>query len=184
MLENAERCLDLLERLPRAHALEKAPAPEPAPAPRAPEPAAAPPSVMKVDEERSDPELLEVFIEEAKEELANIQQRLPLWVENTKNTEALIAVRRSFHTLKGSGRMVGAQLLGEFSWSIENLLNRIINQTLTATPAMLEFITEAATGLPQLVEQLEIGIAPRVDIHAFMKRAEAFAGGETAGDGG
>ena len=33
-------------------------------------------------------------------------------------------MRRSFHTLKGSGRMVGAQLIGEFAWSIENLLNR------------------------------------------------------------
>jgi chemosensory pili system protein ChpA (sensor histidine kinase/response regulator) len=183
MLENAERCLDLLERLPRAHAVTPVPAPAPA---RAPAPAPAPakrtpaeaPSVMKVDEERSDPELVEVFIEEAKEELENIQARLPLWIENTENSEALIAVRRSFHTLKGSGRMVGAQLLGEFAWSIENLLNRIINQTLATSPAMLEFISEAAGAMPALVEQLEIGIAPRVDIHALMKRAQAFAGGE------
>jgi chemosensory pili system protein ChpA (sensor histidine kinase/response regulator) len=186
MLENAERCLDLLERLPRAQAVAQAPAPvevlKPAPAPRAPQRATASPSVMKVDEERSDPELVEVFIEEAKEELANIQARLPLWIENMENSEALIAVRRSFHTLKGSGRMVGAQLLGEFAWSIESLLNRIINQTLTATSAMLEFIAEAASALPALIEQLEIGIAPRVDIHVLMKRAEAFAGGEAAAE--
>ena len=44
-------------------------------------------------------------------------------------------MRRSFHTLKGSGRMVGAQLLGEFCWSVENLLNRIIDKTLARTPA-------------------------------------------------
>jgi chemosensory pili system protein ChpA (sensor histidine kinase/response regulator) len=137
---------------------------------------------MKVDEERSDPELVEVFIEEAKEELENIRARLPLWIENTENSEALIAVRRSFHTLKGSGRMVGAQLLGEFAWSVENLLNRIINQTLATTPAMLEFIGEAAAAMPELVEQLEIGIAPRVDVHALMKRAEAFAGGDAAAE--
>jgi chemosensory pili system protein ChpA (sensor histidine kinase/response regulator) len=185
MLENAERCLDLLERLPRVQAVTpvsapaRAPAPAPAPARRAP---AEAPSVMKVDEERSDPELVEVFIEEAKEELENIQARLPLWIENTENSEALIAVRRSFHTLKGSGRMVGAQLLGEFAWSIENLLNRIINQTLATSPAMLEFISEAAGAMPALVEQLEIGIAPRVDIHALMKRAQGFAGGEPGGE--
>jgi chemosensory pili system protein ChpA (sensor histidine kinase/response regulator) len=188
MLENAERCLDLLERLPRAQAVAPASSPQPKPEPR-PEPAAvtpvraaAPPSVMKVDEERSDPELVEVFIEEAKEELENIRARLPLWIENTENSEALIAVRRSFHTLKGSGRMVGAQLLGEFAWSVENLLNRIINQTLATTPAMLEFIGEAAAAMPELVEQLEIGIAPRVDVHALMKRAEAFAGGDAAAE--
>jgi chemosensory pili system protein ChpA (sensor histidine kinase/response regulator) len=188
MLENAERCLDLLERLPRAQAVAAPPAPdvepepEPEPMPVAPAPAAAPPSVMKVDEDRSDPELVEVFIEEAKEELENIQARLPLWIENTENSEALIAVRRSFHTLKGSGRMVGAQLLGEFAWSVENLLNRIINQTLATTPPMLEFIGEAAGAMPELVEQLEIGIAPRVDVHGLMKRAEAFAGGDAAAE--
>jgi chemosensory pili system protein ChpA (sensor histidine kinase/response regulator) len=193
MLENAERCLDLLERLPRAQAIGPAPepsltparTPEPAPEPT-PEPASAPapaaPSVMKVDEERSDPELVEIFIEEAKEELENIRARLPLWIENNQNSEALIAVRRSFHTLKGSGRMVGAQLLGAYAWSIENLLNRIINQTLAPTPEMLDFIGEAAAAMPSLVEQLEIGIAPRVDVHALMTRAQAFAGGEVGAE--
>jgi chemosensory pili system protein ChpA (sensor histidine kinase/response regulator) len=103
---------------------------------------------------------------------------LPLWIENPENSEALIAVRRSFHTLKGSGRMVGAQLLGEFAWSVENLLNRLINQTLVASSAMLAFVNEAAAALPALIEQLEIGIAPSFDVHLLMKRAEAFAAGD------
>ncbi len=99
---------------------------------------------MEVDQDRSDPELVELFIEEAKEEVANIARQLPAWTTDLRNSEALIAVRRSFHTLKGSGRMVGAQLIGEFAWSIENLLNRLINQTLSATPAMVEFVATAA----------------------------------------
>jgi chemotaxis protein histidine kinase CheA len=33
-------------------------------------------------------------------------------------------VRRAFHTLKGSGRMVGATDISEFAWAIENLLNK------------------------------------------------------------
>ena len=44
------------------------------------------------------------------------------------SSDALVTVRRSFHTLKGSGRMVGARDLGEFAWSIENLLNRAARQ--------------------------------------------------------
>ena len=52
--------------------------------------------------------------------------------------EALTTVRRAFHTLKGSGRMVGARDLGEFAWSIENLLNRVLDNTLTRSPAILE----------------------------------------------
>jgi chemosensory pili system protein ChpA (sensor histidine kinase/response regulator) len=187
MLENAERCLDLLEQLPAVKPVEPvkaaaSPAAKPAPVaapPPAPQPTArTPPRVMQVEEDRSDPELVEVFIEEAKEEIANIERNLPLWSVNRENTEALIATRRSFHTLKGSGRMVGAQLLGEFAWSIENLLNRVINQTLDVTPAMVAFVGEATGALPQLLEQLEIGIAPKIDVQLLMKRAEAFAAGD------
>ncbi len=104
----------------------------------------APPSVMQVEEGRSDPELVEVFIEEAKEEIASIERNLPLWIRDRANSEALITTRRSFHTLKGSGRMVGAQLIGEFAWSVENLLNKLINQTLEPTPSMLAFLLEAS----------------------------------------
>jgi chemosensory pili system protein ChpA (sensor histidine kinase/response regulator) len=187
MLENAERCLDLLETLPvtkpaaptaaPAAAAAAAPAPPP-PRPPAPKPAPPAPSVMEVAEDRSDPEIVEVFIEEAKEEIANIQRTLPAWVADRNNSEALIATRRSFHTLKGSGRMVGAQLVGEFAWSIENLLNRVINQTLEATSAMIAFVTEASAALPQLIEQLEVGVQPKIDVQLLMKQAGAFAEGD------
>src|SRR5262249_46537395 len=135
MLDNAERCLDLLETLPIVKPpVKAADAPPPPPKPKEP---ARKPSVMEVDEDRSDPELVELFIEEAKEEIARMGRQLPVWAQNGENSEALIAARRSSHTLKGSGRMVGPQLLGEYAWNLENLLNRLINQTLEPTPAML-----------------------------------------------
>jgi chemosensory pili system protein ChpA (sensor histidine kinase/response regulator) len=183
MLDNADRCLDLLETLPMAKpapAAGQAPAEVAAAAPPPAAKAAAkpPPSVMQVEEGRSDPELVEIFIEEAKEEIENVRRNLPLWTADRANSEALIGARRSFHTLKGSGRMVGAQLIGEFAWSIENLLNRLINQTLEPTPSMVAFITEASAALPQLLEQLEIGKPPKVDVQLLMKQAEAFAAGD------
>ena len=177
MLDNAERCLDLLETLPAVKVPPAAAAAMPPPLP-APKPPARRPVVMEVDEHRSDPELVEVFIEESKEEIVNIGKNLPMWAANLENSEALIAVRRSFHTLKGSGRMVGAQLIGEFAWSIENLLNRIINQTLEPTPPTVAFTIEAVKALPQLIEQLEIGLVPKIDVHLLMKQAEAFAEGD------
>jgi chemosensory pili system protein ChpA (sensor histidine kinase/response regulator) len=134
---------------------------------------------MQVEEGgRSDPEIVEVFIEEAKEEIASIQRNLPAWAADLTNTEALISTRRSFHTLKGSGRMVGAQLIGEFAWSIENLLNKVINQTLEPTPSMIAFVSSASAALPQLIEQLEIGRPPKLDVQKLMKQAESFADGD------
>src|SRR5208282_5958119 len=65
-----------------------------------------------------DPELVALFIEEAREEIAKINELFPRWDENPLDQDALIRVRRSFHTLKGSGRMVGARQIGEFGWAI------------------------------------------------------------------
>ena len=133
---------------------------------------------MSQDAEHIDPELLEIFIEEAKEEYAAIKRKLPVWIDEPDNMEALITVRRSFHTLKGSGRMVGAERIGEFCWSLENLLNRLINRTLIRTPPMMDFIVEASAAVPELIEQLEIGAAPSADISLLIARANAFTEGD------
>jgi chemosensory pili system protein ChpA (sensor histidine kinase/response regulator) len=137
-----------------------------------------PTPVVAPDAEHLDPELLELFIEEAKEEIATIKRDLPVWAESPDDMETLITVRRSFHTLKGSGRMVGAERIGEYCWSVENLLNRLINRTLGRTPPMVAFVLEAAAVVPELVEQLEVGTEPESDISLLMARANAFAEGD------
>ncbi len=153
-----------LERAKRAHA-----ATQPAIALEPAEPA-----------ESVDPQFLELFIEEAKEEIASIQRGFPLWDQNPMDLESLASLRRSFHTLKGSGRMVGARLIAEFAWSIENLLNRIIDKTLSRTPGMMTLLRSAVAALPQLVEQLETGRQNAVPLDAIMARASAYADGREA----
>lgn len=137
-----------------------------------------PAPVVAQTAEPLDPELLELFIEEAKEEIGTINRNLPQWAEAPDDMETLITVRRSFHTLKGSGRMVGAERIGEYAWSIESLLNRLINKTLVRTPPMVDFILAAAKALPELVEQLEVGTEPKTDISLIMARANAFGEGD------
>jgi chemosensory pili system protein ChpA (sensor histidine kinase/response regulator) len=124
-----------------------------------------------------DPQFVELFIEEAKEEIASIHQFFPMWDQNPMDFESLGVLRRSFHTLKGSGRMVGARPIAEFGWSIENLLNRIIDKTLTRTPGMMLLLRNAVAALPQLVEQLELGRPPTAPISDLMARAFAFSEG-------
>ena len=124
-----------------------------------------------------DPEFVELFIEEAKEEVASIQRCFPLWDQNPMDLESLGVLRRSFHTLKGSGRMVGARLIAEFGWSIENLLNRLIDKTLSRTPGMMALLRSAVVELPRLVEQLETGGETLAPVSALMSRAFAYADG-------
>ena len=121
--------------------------------------AATNPLIAVPEPEPVDPQFVELFIEEAKEEIASIQSSFPQWDQNPMDLESLALMRRSFHTLKGSGRMVGARAIAEFGWSIENLLNRIIDKTLSRTPGMMALLRSAVAALPQLVEQLETGAA-------------------------
>jgi len=130
-----------------------------------------------------DPQFVELFIEEAKEEIATIQNSFPLWDQNPMDVESLAVMRRSFHTLKGSGRMVGARSIAEFGWAVENLLNRIIDKTLSRTPAMMALLRSAVAALPPLVEQLETGRAHDVPVEAIMARAFAFADGRETDHG-
>jgi chemosensory pili system protein ChpA (sensor histidine kinase/response regulator) len=130
-----------------------------------------------------DPQFVELFIEEAKEEIASIQSSFPQWDQNPMDLESLGLMRRSFHTLKGSGRMVGAGAIAEFGWSIENLLNRIIDKTLSRTPGMMALLRSSVAALPQLVEQLETGRPGTVAVEALMSRAFALADGRDADQG-
>lgn len=177
MLDNAERCLKVLDA-GGLRPVEPQPRKPSAPKPKVVSAPKAPPPVMAAGDDRSDPELVELFIEEAKEEVEKIASQLPLWLDNANNSEALINARRSFHTLKGSGRMVGAHLLGEFAWSVENLLNRLINQTLELTDPLGGFLKDCIAALPQLVDQLELGTQPKADVPLLMKQADAFAEGD------
>jgi chemosensory pili system protein ChpA (sensor histidine kinase/response regulator) len=139
--------------------------------------AATNPLIVVPTPESVDPQFVELFIEEAKEEIASVQATFPLWDQNPMDLESLSSIRRSFHTLKGSGRMVGARTIAEFAWSIENLLNRIIDKTMSRTPGMMGLLRNAVAALPQLVEQLETGRQSSTPIEALMSRAFAFADG-------
>jgi chemosensory pili system protein ChpA (sensor histidine kinase/response regulator) len=129
--------------------------------------------------ETADPELLKLFIEEAREELAKITLHFHEWEQNPLEREALVTVRRSFHTLKGSGRMVGARELAEFSWSIENLLNRLLDNTLLRSQEILGTLRSAVAALPHLVDQLETGRAEAHEAATILTRAHALASSQT-----
>lgn len=58
----------------------------------------------------------------------------------SENTATLTEIRRHFHTLKGSGRMIGAKSSAELAWTVEDTLNRVINQTLKLTPAIQSYV--------------------------------------------
>ncbi len=97
-------------------------------------------------------EIIEIFTEEAEEVQATIAEYLPIWADGFSDENALVELRRAFHTLKGSGRLVKASDIGELSWSIENLLNRVLDKTLKPEKIQIDIIKKALELLPPMVE--------------------------------
>ncbi|WP_442512442.1 Hpt domain-containing protein, partial [Novilysobacter longmucuonensis] len=125
-----------------------------------------------------DDEIREVFLEELEEEIANLGQMLPPWRAAPDNAELLRPIRRVFHTLKGSGRLVGAKTLGEFSWKVENMLNRVLDGTRGASPAVIALVGQAHQVLPQLHAALHGSASISADLAGIQAVADRLAAGE------
>ncbi len=99
-----------------------------------------------------DDEIIEIFIEEAGEVLETLAEYYPLWRAKESDQDSLVIIRRAFHTLKGSGRMVEAFDIGELAWSVENMMNRVIDRTIKVTPHLHHLIDGVIEVVPTLVE--------------------------------
>ncbi|ENW82825.1 hypothetical protein F909_01096 [Acinetobacter sp. ANC 3929] len=87
-----------------------------------------------------DAEILEIFIEELDEIFVELEPLLVQWTEQPHQQDVLTDIRRHFHTLKGSGRMVGAKSSGELAWTVEDTLNRVIAGTITLNTDIQRYI--------------------------------------------
>ena len=125
-----------------------------------------------------DDEIREIFLEEFGEEIDNLDQLLPPWRRTPEDSELLRPIRRVFHTLKGSGRLVGAKTLGEFSWHVENMLNRVLDGSRPASHAVVTFVGQTREALPQLHAALRGEAAISVDLAAMEAVADRLAAGE------
>ena len=125
-----------------------------------------------------DDEIRDVFLEEFEEEIGNLDAMLPAWRANPDELERLRPIRRVFHTLKGSGRLVGARTLGEFSWKIENMLNRVLDGSHAASPAVIAMVDQAFYTLPQLHAALRGEGMVTADLDAIQAMADRVAAGE------
>ena len=113
------------------------------------------PAVVIVD--KVDAELLGIYLEEAEEVLGNIAAHLDRLRGNNADLDAFITIRRGFHTLKGSGRMVGLNVLGEAAWTVEQALNWRLQEEHPVTAAVLDLVDQAHRYFVDSVEKLKNG---------------------------
>ena len=146
---------DLLESRQDVVESDTAPlaAAESEPAPPVEQPTASVSSpFMDDDDDDVDDEIVDIFLEEARDVLSQLRDNFEVWQRNPDKLDALTDTRRNFHTLKGSGRMVGAGDLGEMAWSVENLLNRVLDGRIKPTGDVVDLVEVAIERVPVLIQ--------------------------------
>ncbi|WP_230419139.1 Hpt domain-containing protein [Undibacterium griseum] len=142
---------------------------------------AAPVSLPQSDE-AIDAELLDIFLTEAEEVLAFVQHTLPLSRDDADNQEHLTSLRRSFHTLKGSSRMVGLTVFGEAAWNIEQVMNLWLSESRRGDQNLYALLEHTAKEMVIWVDELkQHGYSARTgaDIIAAAERVKAGLNFET-----
>ena len=120
-----------------------------------------------------DKELLEIFLEEAAEVVETIASNLEACAAAPHDREALTTIRRGFHTLKGSGRMVGLLDLGEMAWQCEQVLNKWLKDERPATPGLIAFIDLARASFSRWVAELKENATATIESAQITRQAEA-----------
>ncbi len=101
-----------------------------------------------------DPELLDIFLEESNEVLVSIAKDLHSCRIDSTDRESLAGLRRGFHTLKGSGRMVKLEEMSEVALSVEQVLNRWLTEKKSVSNSLISLITRTHQAYSQWCKQL------------------------------
>ncbi len=122
-----------------------------------------------------DAELLDIYLTEAEEVLAHIAQNCQALRVNATDNEALVEVRRSFHTLKGSGRTVGLSALGEIAGKVEFFLNEVLDKKSTLNPQQIVSLEQVSAAFAGWAAELRANNQVEVNQESWVARVEAFA---------
>ncbi|MDO9610824.1 MAG: Hpt domain-containing protein, partial [Serpentinimonas sp.] len=137
--------------------------------PLVPQPLEVPAAPARPELGSDEDDLLGVFVAEAQALCKQIEHGVALLQTQPSRAPELLAVRRAFHTLKGSARMVGQTEVGQFAWGMEQVLNVQLADRLPASPDLLR---QCGAALQQIRAALGLESALAVDESAPALPAE------------
>lgn len=127
--------------------------------------------------EVQDLDLLRDFLEEAKEHLSSIELNMLALETNPSDEEAINAVFRPFHSIKGVAGFLNLTDVHHLSHEVENLLDAARSGSLQVTDAVIDIVLSAVDVLKGLIVELEGGLSQgRVMVQTSSPAVVAFLG--------
>ena len=110
------------------------------------------------------PEDLEVFLQEAEEQLELLDEDI-VRLEREEDTGPLLQeIFRAAHTLKGSAGMIGHHLMTSLAHSMENLLDQLRLGTTQVSTAIVDALLGGLDLLRNMKDDLTVGQDSQIDI--------------------
>lgn len=125
-----------------------------------------------------EPELLDIFLEEANEVLATLGEASEACQNNPDDQGSQTVIRRGFHTLKGSGRMVGLVELGETAWRLEQLMNGWLAEKKPASSDLLRVVGRARAVFQDWVNALQSNQSAALPVSDLLAMVDRLSQGQ------
>jgi chemosensory pili system protein ChpA (sensor histidine kinase/response regulator) len=125
---------------------------------------------VDADDTADDDEMREVFLEEAREVIDTARGACAGLASSPDDLQRLTILRRAFHTLKGSARMVGLTEFGDAAWVCEQLYNTRLSEQRPADEPLLACTTES---LGQFADWVDAIAAGRPVVYSAAQMAQA-----------
>ncbi|MFP5440572.1 MAG: Hpt domain-containing protein, partial [Gammaproteobacteria bacterium] len=101
-----------------------------------------------------DPELVEIFLEEAAEIVESAATSLDAWINNVDNLIEVQKLQRDLHTLKGGARMAEIPQLGDLAHELENLYEGLSQGSLSAQPTLFKLLNICHDRIADMVDDI------------------------------
>ena len=127
----------------------------------------------------NDPEIIQEFLTESTEHLADIEQQL-LEIEaggEVVDVDAVNTVFRGIHSIKGAAGFMGFESVQGLAHSLESVLNLMRESSLVPTSDIMDAMLGAADLLRQLID--DIDNSNNVDVSEYVKPLDAIVSGKS-----
>ena len=118
-------------------------------------------------------ELTDVFLEEAAEVIQSGLSAAASLLQTPENLEEQSNLRRAFHTLKGSSRMVGFDDFGEAGWAFEQVINTRLTDQTSFDSDICNLAIAALNSFKSWADDLSSGNLTKWKAQTFKRCAEA-----------
>ena len=145
-----------------------------------------PHKILKFEpEEITDASLAADFINEAREHLHNADNCLLILEKNPKDTEAVNAIFRAFHTIKGVANFLSFKGIGTLAHTTENALDLVRKNELMLNRSCLDLMFTAVDAMKHEMESLHTALStgtqyqPSATIPGLIESIKLCASGQT-----